>query len=69
MLMQLMQMDPRFMDVLQELTGIDLNAMGKDARQNEERTEAMRKEAEAKRKAEEDAAAAKRKAEEEAKLP
>ena len=29
MLMQLMQMDPRFMDVIQELTGIDLGALGK----------------------------------------
>jgi len=28
MLMQVMQMDPRFMEVFQELTGLDLGAMG-----------------------------------------
>ena len=36
MLMQVMQSDPRFMDVFKELTGVDLMAMGEQKAKNEE---------------------------------
>ena len=40
MLMQAMQMDPRFMEVFKELTGLDLGAMGEArAKQEEESKE------------------------------
>ena len=40
MLMQAMQMDPRFMEVFKELTGLDLGAMGEErAKQEEESKE------------------------------
>jgi len=42
--MQMMQMDPRFMDCFKELTGIDLMAMGEERAKTEE----SRKEADAK---------------------
>lgn len=37
MLMQLMQVDPRLMDVFKELTGIDLMEMQADQMKNKER--------------------------------
>lgn len=49
MLMQCMQMDPRFMEVFQELTGLDLGKMQADHAKSEEES----KEAQAKREAEE----------------
>jgi len=69
MLMQLMQVDPRLMDVFKELTGIDLMDMQAEQMKNKERQEELRKKAneEAARKAEEDAV--RKKAEEEAALP
>lgn len=69
MLMQLMQMDPRFMDVIQELTGIDLGALGKQQQQQEEQTEAMRQKAEEDRKKRQAEEEARKKAEAEAALP
>lgn len=69
MLMQVMQQDPRFMEVFKELTGIDLQAMGearaKDDEESKEKAEI--REAEEKKKAAE--AEAKRQAEAEAAMP
>jgi hypothetical protein len=65
MLMQVMQMDPRFMDVFKELTGLDLGKMQEERAKNDDKTEEMKKQAaenQAKRQAEE---AARKKAEEE----
>ena len=64
-----MQMDPRFMEVFKELTGLDLGAMGEARAQQEEETkeQAAKREAEEKKRAEE--AEAKRKAEAESALP
>ena len=50
MLMQLMQSDPRFMEIFQVLTGIDLMKMQEDQMQNKEMSEEMKKKAEAERK-------------------
>ena len=36
MLMQAMQTDPRFMEVFQELTGLDLRSMGEERAKHEE---------------------------------
>ena len=69
MLMQLMQVDPRLMDVFKELTGIDLMDMQSQQMKNKDKQEEMRKKAEeeaAKRKAEDEK---RRKEEEEAALP
>lgn len=66
MLMQVMQMDPRFMDVFKEMTGVDLGAMQENRAKQEENTEMRDQEQFEKREAE---AAQRRKAEEEAKLP
>ena len=68
-MMQMIQMDPRFMDVFKELTGIDLMDMQAQQMKAKERQEEARKKAEeeaAKRRAEEEK---KRKEEEEAALP
>ena len=47
MLMQLMQVDPRMMDVFKELTGIDLMEMQADQMKHKEKSEdAKKKEAE-----------------------
>jgi len=43
MLMQMMQMDPRFMDIFKELTGIDLMDVQENQMKNKDRTEEMRK--------------------------
>lgn len=69
MLMQMIQMDPRFMEIFKELTGIDLQAMGQERAKQEEEEKAAaaaRAAAEKKRQEEEEA---KRKAEAEAALP
>lgn len=69
MMMQLVQTDPRMMDVFKEITGIDLMDMQAQQMKSKEKAEEMRKkrdEEEAKRKAEEDK---KRKEEEENALP
>ena len=62
-------MDPRFMEVFKELTGLDLQAMGEErAKEEEKQKEASeRREAEEKKRQEE--AEAKRKADAEAALP
>ena len=39
MLMQVMQMDPRFMDVFSVLTGLDLNELQKDRAKQQEQDE------------------------------
>ena len=56
MLMQAIQMDPRFMEIFKELTGLDLMDLGaKQAKQEEENKEAAAKrEAEEKKRAEEE---------------
>ena len=36
MLIQMMQMDPRFMEIFKELTGIDLGAMGEQQAKRDE---------------------------------
>jgi len=41
--MQMMQMDPRFMDIFKELTGIDLMDVQENQMKNKDRTEEMRK--------------------------
>jgi stress-induced-phosphoprotein 1 len=69
MMMQLVQTDPRMMDVFKEITGIDLMDMQAQQMKSKEKAEEMRKkrdEEEAKRKAEEDK---KRKEDEENALP
>lgn len=69
MLVQIMQMDPRFMDVFKELTGIDLGEMSQMQAEQEEQKEKFAekaKEQQKKREAEEEA---RKKAEEEAALP
>ena len=38
MLIQVMQTDPRFMEVFKELTGLDLMAMGEERAKAEEET-------------------------------
>ena len=68
-MMQMIQIDPRFMDVFKELTGIDLMDMSAQQQKQKERSEEARKKAEeiaAQKKAEEEK---KRKEEEEAALP
>ena len=40
--MQVMQMDPRFMDVFKELTGIDLGEVQENRAKQEEQSEEMR---------------------------
>ena len=50
MLMQVIQMDPRFMHVFEELTGINLNQMGAEMKKKEEADEASKKKAEDERK-------------------
>jgi len=69
MLMQMMQMDPRFMDVLQELTGIDLNAMGEKKQADDSKWEDISGKAQEEQKKREAEAEAKRKAAEEAAMP
>lgn len=66
MLMQVMQMDPRFMEVFQVLTGIDLEAMGAAAAKRDEEDAATKKknEEERKKREEEEAEKAKKAAEE-----
>jgi len=69
MLMQMMQVDPRLMDVLKEVTGIDLMSMQEQQMKSKDRSEEMRKKADeeaARRKAEEDI---RKKKEEEDALP
>ena len=41
--MQVMQMDPRFMDVFKELTGLDLGKMQEEKAKNDDQTEDMQK--------------------------
>ncbi len=41
--MQIMQMDPRFMDVFKELTGIDLMDMQSQQMKQKEQTEELKK--------------------------
>lgn len=43
MLMQVMQMDPRFVDVFSALTGVDLNELQKDRAENQAQQEEIRK--------------------------
>lgn len=47
MMMQLIQSDPRFMDVFKELTGIDLMDMQEKEMKNKQRAEDQKKEREA----------------------
>lgn len=69
MLMQVMQMDPRFTDVFSALTGIDLDNMKENRAKHEANQEDMSKQAEEQRAQREAEAEAKRKAEEEAAMP
>jgi stress-induced-phosphoprotein 1 len=69
MLMQVMQMDPRFTDVFSELTGVDLNAMKEQKQKHDAQQEVDLKKAEEERKKREAEEAARKKAEEEAALP
>ena len=43
MLMQMMQMDPRYMDIFKELTGIDIGNMQEEAAKNKDRDEDSKK--------------------------
>jgi stress-induced-phosphoprotein 1 len=69
MLMQCIQMDPRFMEIFKELTGIDLQSMGEERAKQEDlsKEQQAKREAEEKKRAEEEAA--RKKAEAEAALP
>lgn len=69
MLMQVMQMDPRFMEVFKELTGVDLGEMQQERAKNDAASEEGRKAAEAAAKARAAEEEAKRKAAEEAAMP
>lgn len=50
MMMQIMQTDPRFMDVFKELTGIDLMEMQSEQMKAKEKQEDFKKKAEEERK-------------------
>lgn len=69
MLMQAMQVDPRFMEVFKELTGLDLGKMGEERAKadEEEKEDTAKREAEQKKRAEAEEAA--RKAAAEAAMP
>lgn len=69
MLMQMMQVDPRFQDVFSVLTGIDLQGMREDQMKRKDEEEDYRKKQEQERKKKEEEEEKKRKEEEEAKLP
>lgn len=69
MLMQVMQTDPRFMDVFKELTGIDLMDMQADRMKQKEQDEDARRLAEEERKKKEAEEEARRKREAEEALP
>lgn len=68
-LMQVMQRDPRFMDVFKELTGIDLMNMQEQQLKKKEQEEELRKKAEEERKRKELEEAERRRREEEEALP
>lgn len=69
MLMQVIQTDPRFMDVFKELTGIDLMDMQSQQMKEKERQEDMRKKAEEEKKKREQEDAERKKKEQEEALP
>lgn len=69
MLMQVMQMDPRFTDVFSELTGINLGDMAENKQKYEQQTEAQKQAQEEERQQAKAQAEAARKAAEEAALP
>jgi len=69
MLMQMIQMDPRFMEIFKELTGIDLMEMGKERAKQEEESKELAAKREAEEKKRKDEEEAKRKADAEAALP
>lgn len=69
MMMQFVQADPRFMDIFQELTGIDLMAMKGEQMKRKEHDEERRKKEEEERKKKEEEELKRKKEEEEAALP
>lgn len=69
MFMQLMQTDPRFMQVFQVITGIDLEAMQEQQFKNRDKMDELKKQKEAEDKKKKEEEEAKRKKEEEEKLP
>jgi len=69
MLMQMVQADPRYMDIFKELTGIDIGGMQEDAAKNKSEDEDRDKMFAGMRAKEEAEAAARAKAAEEAALP
>lgn len=69
MMMQVMQTDPRFMDVFKELTGIDLGDMQEKEMKRRDDAADVKKEQEAAAKAKQAAEEQKKKEEEEAALP
>jgi hypothetical protein len=68
-MMQLIQSDPRFMDVFKELTGLDLGAMQEDQAKSEDKQADQRKKDEEERKWREEQDRRRRAEEEEAALP
>lgn len=69
MMMQIMQTDPRFMDVFKELTGIDLMEMQGEQMKAKEKQEDLKKKAEEERKKKEAEEELRRKREAEEALP
>lgn len=69
MLMQVMQTDPRFMDVFKELTGIDLMEMQGERMKQKEQEEELKQKAEEERKKREAEEEQRRKREAEDALP
>lgn len=69
MFMQLMQTDPRFMQVFQVITGIDLEAMQEQQFKNRDKMDELKKQKEAEDKKKKEEEEAKRKKDEEEKLP
>ena len=69
MMMQLIQSDPRFMDVFKELTGIDLMGMQEEQMKSRDQAEDQKKKDDEERKKREEEDAKKRKEQEEQSLP
>ena len=69
MLMQMIQTDPRFMDVFKELTGVDLMDLQEKQMKEKDKAEELKKKREAEEKAKKEAEEKKKKEDEEMSLP
>lgn len=69
MLMQMIQTDPRFMDVFKELTGVDLMDLQEKQMKEKDKAEELKKKREAEEKAKKEAEEKKKKEDQEMSLP